>query len=281
MAPKTSKLARLHELAAYVRQPDKLAELQARSGNHLKEKLRQLVPGEKVWYKFLNRSKGFDAEGQALLAELDAEVTRQPARQVASHGGSSSSCLATDRTTTARVQPRQRRPAESVPETTDKRLRTQTAPPTTRTEASFMHGLKRTAESVPDTADKSIRTRTLPLTASADTLCMRGLNIQWPFSQLILMGAKSEEVRAYDLGHRNICNASEETWIVETRGKSACSTTNAICDDLAIAPRPDAAQIVGTVTFDSSHQYDSSSADAEHCATAQEHVFLLGVPFCV
>ena len=147
MAPKTSKLARLHELAAYVRQPDKLAELQARTGNNLKEKLRQLVPGEKVWYLFINRSKGFDAEGQALLAELHAEVTRQPARQVASHGGSSSSCLATGRTTIARVEPRQRRPAESVPETTDKRLRTQIAPPTTRAETSFMHGLTRSCRS--------------------------------------------------------------------------------------------------------------------------------------
>ena len=78
MAPKTSKLARLHELAAYVRQPDKLAELQARSGNNLKEKLRQLVPGEKLWYLFFYKSKGFGSEGQALLAELDAEVTRQP-----------------------------------------------------------------------------------------------------------------------------------------------------------------------------------------------------------
>ena len=165
--------------------------------------------------------------------------------------------------------------------TTNKRRRAQTAPPTTRTKASSIHGLKRTPEPGPDTADKRTCTLTLPLTTSAETVCMRGLNIQWPFSQLILMGAKSEEVRAYDLGHRNICNASEETWIVESRGKSACSTTDAICDDLAIAPRPDAAQIIGTVIFDSSHQYDSSSADAEQCAAAQEHVFPPGVPFCV
>ena len=141
MAPKTSKSARLHELAVYVRQPDKLAELQARSGNNLSEKLRQLVPGEKVWYLFLHRNTGFEAEGQALLEELDAEVTRPPARQVASHGGSSSSCLATDGATTARVQPRQRRPAESVPETPDKHHCTHTAPITTRAETLCMRGL--------------------------------------------------------------------------------------------------------------------------------------------
>ena len=47
---------------------------------------------------------------------------------------------------------------------------------------------------------------------------------------------------------------------METRGPSARSTTNAICDDLELAPRPHAAQIVGTVSFDSAHLYDSWSA---------------------
>ena len=110
---------------------------------------------------------------------------------------------------------------------------------------------------------------------------MRGLNIQWPFSQLILLGAKSEEVREYDLGYRNICNANEETWIVETKGKPVCSTTKAICEDWAVPPRPGAAQIIGTVTFDSSHQYDNSSTDTEQSTTTQEHVLLPGVPFRV
>jgi len=102
--------------------------------------------------------------------------------------------------------------------------------------------------------------------SAAVTLCLRGLNIQWPFSQLILMKAKSEEVREYDLGHRKICEAGEETWIVETRGPSARSTTNAICGDLELAPRPHAAQIVGTVSFDSAHLYDNTWAAAEHCS---------------
>ena len=173
MAPKTYKLARLHELAAYVRQPDKLAELQGRSGNNLKEKLRQKwAPDKKMWYNSLDRSEGFYGEGEALLAELNAEVTRQPARQVSSPGDSSGSCLATCTTTTGRVQPHQRRPVEPMPETTDKRRRTQTVPPTTRTEASSMPGLKRTAESGPDTADKRTCTRTLPLTTSAGCACV-------------------------------------------------------------------------------------------------------------
>ena len=47
-------------------------------------------------------------------------------------------------------------------------------------------------------ASKRLRLETPPSTSSkAVTLCMRGLNIQWPFSQLILMGAKLQEVRGY------------------------------------------------------------------------------------
>jgi hypothetical protein len=80
------------------------------------------------------------------------------------------------------------------------------------------------------------------------------------------MGAKTEEVREYVFGHRKICEAKEETWIVETRGPAARSTTNAICDDLQIGPRPHEAQIVGTVIFDSAQLYDNTRADAEQCS---------------
>ena len=120
-----------------------------------------------------------------------------------------------------------------------------------------------------------------PSSSTAVTLCLRGLNIQWPFSQLILMGAKSEEVREYDLGHGKNCEAREEIWLVETPGRSARSTANAICDDLELAPRPHAAQIVGTVSFDSAHMYDNTWADAQHCSAVQERAFLFGVLFCV
>jgi hypothetical protein len=132
-----------------------------------------------------------------------------------------------------------------------------------------------TSQQTPSTDGRSKRPRT---TRSGDnkapnsgsdittTLCMRGLSIPWPFSQLILMGAKTEEVREYDFGHRKICEAKEETWIVETRGPAARSTTNAICDDLQIGPRPDEAQIVGTVFFDSAQLYDNTRADAEQCS---------------
>ena len=45
-----------------------------------------------------------------------------------------------------------------------------------------------------------------------------GINIRWPFSQLILAGAKTVEVREYMLGHRNIAHADQELWLIETPG---------------------------------------------------------------
>ena len=95
---------------------------------------------------------------------------------------------------------------------------------------------------------------------SSKQVCMRGLNIQWPFSQLLLRAVKTQEVRKYDLGHRKICTANEETWIVETRGLHVNAATDSICNGLDVASRPRAAQIVGTVTFASSFPYAGKRA---------------------
>ena len=95
---------------------------------------------------------------------------------------------------------------------------------------------------------------------AVDTLCLRGLNIQWPFSQLILMGLQTEEVRRFSFVHRGVFHAREELWIIETpSSKCASSTIKAIGGDLDIARRPTAAQIVGTVRFDSVYQHDVNS----------------------
>ena len=48
------------------------------------------------------------------------------------------------------------------------------------------------------------------------TLSLPGLNINWPFSQLILAGVKTIEVRAHALGHLNIAQPNAEMWLVET-----------------------------------------------------------------
>ena len=77
MAPKVRKSVRLQALAAFVREPKKLEELRARDGNDLQEKLRQKVPSEKTWYKFLYNNVFDEMDNQALLEELNAEVTVQ------------------------------------------------------------------------------------------------------------------------------------------------------------------------------------------------------------
>ena len=75
---------RLEQLAAFVRQPEKLAELRQRNGNNLREKLGQQTPLEKKWYLFLHRTV-FESDDQAIVAELDAEVTRQPVQHTTYH----------------------------------------------------------------------------------------------------------------------------------------------------------------------------------------------------
>ena len=89
------------------------------------------------------------------------------------------------------------------------------------------------------------RAEATPTTKETPTL--RGINIQWPFSQLLLMGVKTQEVRRYDLGHRGMCAPEEETWIVETKGPHAKATTNAVCQGMTIAPRPLKSQIIGAI----------------------------------
>ena len=45
-------------------------------------------------------------------------------------------------------------------------------------------------------------------------LLLRGLNIQYPFSRLILAGLKDTEVRDYALGYRNIARPDEEMFLL-------------------------------------------------------------------
>ena len=96
--------------------------------------------------------------------------------------------------------------------------------------------------------------------ASTVNLTLPGLNIQWPYSQLVLAGAKTEEVREYDLGHRNIQFANVETYLVETKGLTAHASRNAVIDGAPVGPRPESSQIVGTVIFSRSEAYTDRAA---------------------
>ena len=93
------------------------------------------------------------------------------------------------------------------------------------------------------------------------TLSLPGLNINWPFSQLILAGVKTVEVRSYALGYRNIAQPDVEMWLVETPGNAkAISTGWVLAGGAAVVPRPENAQIVGTVTFSRSDEYETPAA---------------------
>ena len=67
-----------------------------------------------------------------------------------------------------------------------------------------------------------------------------GLNVQWPWSQLILSGKKTVETRSYKLPELYL---GKKLAIIETPGKRR--------------GRPDKASIVGLVTFSKSFRYKS------------------------
>ena len=93
------------------------------------------------------------------------------------------------------------------------------------------------------------------------TLSLPGLKIYWPSSQLILGGVKSVEARPYALGFRNIARPDVEMWLVETPSQGyAISNGWVFADGAAVAPMPEKAQIVGTVTFSRSDEYGSLRA---------------------
>lgn len=131
----------------------------------------------------------------------------------------------------------------------------------------------REVEPLPEATRKRQRPDSLPSMSDAVSLSMRGLNIQWPFSQLLLKGVKTQEIRKYSLDYRGIAKTDEVVWIVETKGPHAKATKNAIIGDLQIAPRPSAAQIVGTVKFGSYHRYATLQAFE---ATRDEHRIAAG-----
>ena len=89
-------------------------------------------------------------------------------------------------------------------------------------------------------------------------LSLPGLNIQWPFSQLIVMGVKKVEARRYDLGWRRIAEARREMWLVETPGNHKSLRSGwAIAGDNVVAERPEVARIVATIVFSHAKRYVS------------------------
>ena len=84
------------------------------------------------------------------------------------------------------------------------------------------------------------------------------MNVQWPFSQLLMLGVKMKEARKYALDKRGVANVGEEMWLVETRGDpgtDAKQLAQAEMSDEVIGPRPDKSHIIGTITFSHSWPY--------------------------
>ena len=85
-------------------------------------------------------------------------------------------------------------------------------------------------------------------------LSLRGINIQYPFSRLILFGVKTVEVRTYPLGDRNLGGDYEDLFLIETPGSR--NLKGALVDRrYPIGPPPSVAQVIGIVRFSSSEQY--------------------------
>ena len=101
------------------------------------------------------------------------------------------------------------------------------------------------------------------------TLALRGLNVQWPFSQLLASGLKTVEVRSYPIARCTVkFAAGEEIWLVETLGQA---NHGAAPQDwvTVLDPRPSSTRIVAVVTFAECREYaslaDFHADHARHC----------------
>ena len=95
-------------------------------------------------------------------------------------------------------------------------------------------------------------------------LSLRGINIQYPFSRLILFGVKTVEVRTYPLGDRNLGGDYEDLFLIETPGSR--NLKGALVDRrYPIGPPPSVAQVIGIVRFSSSEQYANMPTSKYQC----------------
>ena len=65
------------------------------------------------------------------------------------------------------------------------------------------------------------------------SIALPGLSFLWPWSRLVLAGAK-DETRTYELGFKGICQANQETWIVETPGSNVAAEEVAVLDGIDV-----------------------------------------------
>ncbi|CAJ1383781.1 unnamed protein product [Effrenium voratum] len=155
-----------------------------------------------------------------------------------------------------------------------------------REEMARKRGCERAQQKVKRTVftkqkQRKLRQRRKP--AQTQEVSLRGLHVQWPFSQLLLAGYKTQEVRGYALGHLNIAHANEEMWLVETRGGASTASYSAcIPEGFHVPPRPKGAQIVGTIRFSEAVKLidgiSFAAARAAHCVRQGSKFDWCGTP---
>ena len=96
------------------------------------------------------------------------------------------------------------------------------------------------------------------------SMTMRSLNVQYPWSRLLLHGTKLVEVRRYPLGRRNIIHKHEEVFLIETpaKGKFDRSLLDGQFAWAAVSGHqlpgpPKHAQVIGTIRFSHHTEYKS------------------------
>ena len=249
MAPKDHKIRRLRELRTFVCDPVRLQNLRGRSGDTLKEKLRVKVPEERTWQKFLYRTR-FDADEQRVLEELNNLVTcRDDGLVGTSHGGAYTAANTPDATTTAMPTFNSDR-GNSL--STRKRARDKKRSPMEAGSDGEAH-VEAHVSSAPVGGSSGTPTEeTHSQETHTQELALRGLCFQYPFSRLLLSGQQTIAARGYRLGFRNIVNADEEMFLIETppRHVNGADLEGGLAGD-----PPREAQVVGTITFSKSVQY--------------------------
>ena len=198
---------------------------------------------------FLHRTR-FDADEQRVLDELNNLVTcRDDGLVGTSHAGASTTTNMLDATTTAVPMFNSDR-GNSL--STRKRARDEKRSPMEAGSDGEAH-VEAHVSSAPVGGSSGTPTEeTHSQETHTQELALRGLCFQYPFSRLLLSGQQTIAARGYRLGFRNIVNADEEMFLIETppRHVNGADLEGGLAGD-----PPREAQVVGTITFSKSVQY--------------------------
>ena len=97
---------------------------------------------------------------------------------------------------------------------------------------------------------------------------LQSINIQWPFTQLLIGKKKLKELRSFSLERRKLAEG-QLLWLAETQGKPNADR-NAMIDECPIGPRPKRTQVVAVIRFGGCRRYRNRGEFLDdrpiHCA---------------